>query len=150
MEGWGGDYGDRIYYSDEFGFGRQSRDDSRWVNPSRRRTKQEAPYGYDEFFIYGDREIVKTADDALYSDRIWQWDHEKAIRLWKQHVDARWNNSGQRQHSAFMSAYLDKQVEVIALAEGCNISNGYPYWIVWLKNVGTDVGRSDDDQPTTT
>ena len=108
-------------------------DDSRWVDPRNQRTVQEYPYSYSEFFLFGDRSGVKAAHDGLYSDRIWQWDHKKADACWAEHVGKiGWRNVGQKRLTAFLSAYLGKPVTVTAQAEGCNVGNGYPYWIAWF------------------
>lgn len=129
---------------------RHMRDDSRWVDPSRTDEKSSHPYSYSEFFLYGDREVVKTATDALYSDRIWQWDREKASRCWSEHCKDRWDTTGSKQHSAFLSDFLGKPVRVIALAEGCNASNGYPYWIVWFVDVPQPIAKPSPPQQMST
>jgi hypothetical protein len=117
------------------------RDDiwSGWVDPSRTRDKFFHPYSYDEFFRFGSRETIRQPGlNANYSDRLWQWDREKADRLWRQYVDTRWESASAAQLSAFLSAYHGQPVEVVALAEGCNQSNGYPYFIVWWKPAGSE------------
>ncbi len=45
-----------------------------------------------------------------------------------------WRSTGPKKLSAFMTDYLGKKVKVTALAEGCNVSNGYPYWIIWFRD----------------
>jgi len=107
-------------------------DDSKWVDPNKRNEKWTHPYSYSEFFHFGSRRIVEGRGvDGEYSDRIWQWDYDKAERLWKEHVGTRWELAGAKKLSAFLSAFHGRPVRVVALAEGCNISNGYPYFIVW-------------------
>ena len=108
-------------------------DDSRWVDPRRRDDKGTHPYSYSEFFHWGSRKDIEEADDGLYSDRIFQWDHEKASECWKKHIRGRWEHATPKEISAFLSEYLERPVVATALAEGCNASNGYPYFIVWLK-----------------
>ena len=36
--------------------------------------------------------------------------------------------------SKVLSAYWGKPITALALAEGCNPSSGYPYWIFWYKD----------------
>lgn len=65
--------------------------------------------------------------------------------LWKKHVGIGYPRATAEGLSAFFTEYnqtlwpknnpKDKKVQVVALAEGCNISSGYPYWIVWYKEV---------------
>jgi hypothetical protein len=111
-------------------------DAAKWVNPNRTTTKAQAPYGYDEFFIFGNRDIIETAPEAYYSDRLQQNDRDKFSRLWDRHLrTSQWVGAGAKTLSAFMTEYLGRNVTVVALAEGCNCGNGYPYWIVWLEPV---------------
>lgn len=122
-------------------------DDARWVDPTRRRTKQELPYGYDEFFIFGDRETVKVARHAVYSDRMSQWDYDKFWAAYEEHLKGcgGFPSAGQKSMSAFMSRYYDRPITVLALAEGCNISNGYPYWIIWFDDPELDKRLAADE-----
>lgn len=118
----------------------------KWVDPTRTKEKFDHPYDYSEFFIFGSRAIIEDVDGAVYTDRMSQWDHDKYTRLWKEHCKDEMNqqvinatysirNVPVDNLSAFMSAWEDKAVRVVALAEGCNQSNGYPYWIIWWNNV---------------
>lgn len=110
--------------------------DEIWVDPhGARRTKQSHPYTYDEFFLWGNRE-TKAGANGLYSDRIFQYDYDKATSCWRRHCgDRRWANLDHKVLSAFLSDYLGKPVKAVALAEGCNQGNGYPYWVVWFNDV---------------
>lgn len=134
-------------------FSRSERDlyctnDSKWVDPRSRREKHDCicedysngrvhdhTYSYSEFFHFGSREtIAQSGVTAVYNDRLWQWDYKKTERLSKEHIGCRWEHAGRAKLSAFMSAWEDKPVEVVAFAEGCNISNGYPYYILWYRS----------------
>lgn len=106
------------------------RDNSRWVDPRRTTTKEESPYGYSEFFHFGNRDIIMKASGADYSDRLWQWNRPKMEACQKE-LGKRWELASKAELSKMISAYYDKPMQVIALAEGCNISNGYPYYILW-------------------
>lgn len=109
---------------------------AKWVNPDRTKEKSSHPYSYDEFFIFGSRDIIKgDGIQGNYSDRIWEWDYHKANKLWEEHVGTRFAQASRLKLSKFMSEFHGKKVEVVALAEGCNISNGYPYHIVWYKEL---------------
>lgn len=123
-----------IWFSDRDGYPDYSfRDDARWVDPRRTRERSSHPYSYDEFFVWGDRESIKDRE-GLYSDRIWQWDRAKAERCWAEHCrGCRWDTAGKAKVKAFLSDYLGKSVNPTAVAEGCNASTGYPYWIVWFE-----------------
>lgn len=113
-------------------------DHGRWVDPDGpRREKWQYPYAYSEFYLFGGKPEADASDMANYSDRLWEWDRAKADRLWQEHCKGhRWDNAPIEKLTAFMSAYHWRKLEITALAEGCNPSNGYPYWIVWYRWVG--------------
>ena len=144
------DYIDEVEYRmeiDHYGNFRRRGPDPKWVNPSRTREKFSYPYSYDEFFIFGSRETIKKTDGADYSDRLWEWWVEKKTSesydaLWKKHIGRRYDQASADQLGAFLTEYnqtlfpkenAGKTFKVVALAEGCNPSNGYPYWIVWYR-----------------
>jgi hypothetical protein len=130
---------DREYvFDDRYGGGvfrsREDMIDPKWVDPTKRNEKYSHPYSYSEFFHFGSRRIIKEKGvHGEYSDRIWGWDHAKAERLQKELVGCRWEHASRAQLSAFMSAFHGRKLTVVALAEGCNPSNGYPYKIIWFK-----------------
>lgn len=110
----------------------EPRTSSRWVDPKRTRTKQEYPYSYSEFFHFGKRaDISAKGVQAVYSDRLWQWDYDKCHKAHKTHLNCRFEQASPAQLSAFLSEYNGKPCTVVALAEGCNPSTGYPYYILW-------------------
>lgn len=125
------------------------RDDAKWVDPSRTNEKASHPYSYSEFFLFGSREIIKEKGvQGVYSDRVHTWwydgkkDSKDFDKLWAQHVGTRYALATPAALSAFFTEYnrilwpkdnKNKRAEVVACAEGCNPSNGYPYWIVWYK-----------------
>lgn len=105
-----------------------------WVNPEReRRHKYEYPYSYSEYYIWRNGN-PSNADDAVYSDRLYEWDYEKHVTAWKV-VGKRFDQMSRAELSKYLSAYFDKPIQAMAMAEGCNVSNGYPYWIFWYNFV---------------
>lgn len=122
-----------------------------WVDPRRENlTEREAPYCYSEYFVWRDPKLVDphgghdgqswraTEISVVFSDRLAQQDREKfsaaikacgattSLRYWSE------NNA-----SAFLTAYFGKPTMAVALAEGCNSGNGYPYWIFWYRSAET-------------
>jgi len=93
-----------------------------------KRTKASHPYAYDLHVIWRGRAAKETGAD--YSDRLHQWDPEKFDRCAKEHMPGkRFNNATGGQVEAFLRAYHgDPGLHLIAIQEGCNPSNGYPYW----------------------
>ena len=127
---------DGFYARDLNGYYRRNApsDNPRWVNPHDTRTKAEWPYSYSEFFLFGDRRAIKEKNvTGGYSDRLHGWEPEKYERLWKKHVNCSLQQVSPEQMSAFLTAYFDKPTVCVAMAEGCNPSNGYPYYVVWHK-----------------
>jgi hypothetical protein len=111
-----------------------------WVFPNRgslNRTKEESPYSYSDFYIW--REVsdpLKTEGIAAdYSDRLLQWSREKWDRAWDAVGSKRFDQMTRDEVSRFISAYHGSPHEAVALSEGCNVSNGYPYWIIYYKKI---------------
>jgi hypothetical protein len=67
----------------------------------------------------------------MYDDRMRQWD-QVAWRRACGRVNTPLRQMRQTEASAFLSAYLDRPVTATAVAEGCNVSNGYPYLIFFF------------------
>lgn len=103
------------------------------------RTPQDHPYSYDPYFLKGSRASIKGAQQA-YSDRLRSWHSAEAFEAAKAecgiegHGDYWWRSAGLAQMSAFLTKLTGKDCKCVGIGEGCNVSNGYPYWIVWWKN----------------
>ena len=119
-----------------------------WVNPHQKnQTQSEAPYSYSEFFIFRNNEVspqepggyhAKCAEgvEASYSDRLDQWNRDAYARAVKTvkgnglHI-SNWHS---KIASEFLTEYFGKPTTCCALVEGCNVGNGYPYWIFFYKH----------------
>jgi len=109
-----------------------------WVDPSRTHDKVTHPYSYSEFFIFrtmSREEMKRQKIGADYSDRLWQWDPDKFEAASKPFAK-RFDEFTPADCSKFLSDYFGTPKECVALAEGCNVSNGYPYWIFWYRDKG--------------
>jgi len=105
----------------------------RWVDPKRDNcTKEDWPYSYSEHYVLG---TAAKGDDAAYSDRLQQWSQENWERAWKVIGNRRFDQFSFDDANKFMSAYFDKPTKVSAIAEGCNVGNGYPYWVLWFSHI---------------
>lgn len=114
--------------------GRRPRHQSgyRWVEGhGEHRTKEEWPYSYSPHYLWGDKH---EGAEAVYSDRLVQWDRESVDRALAsvKDLNCRYGYWGQQGTSKFLSTYFGRSVHAVAVAEGCNVSNGYPYWIFWF------------------
>lgn len=94
------------------------------------RTKVSHPYSYDCHVIWrGGRN--DEAKHAVYHDRMQQWDWDKYERCRKLHLNNQgFANADPKKVEAFLRDYNDDQdLRLIIIQEGCNVSNGYPYWV---------------------
>jgi hypothetical protein len=99
------------------------------------RTRETHPYGYDAYVIWkGD--YVDGQGSSEYSDRLLQWDWDKfnscSREVWGNEAQY-FNNRQPEDIERFLGLYFDKNVKLTALMEGCNVSNGYPYWIFFFE-----------------
>jgi hypothetical protein len=107
------------------------------------RSKQEYGYSYDEFLQwelkpgafkgYGnDKEI-----SGAYSDRLFQWDSKKYneyCRYVFNNEGQYWNNRNHKDIEKFLRLYFEDNTLILQwIIEGCNPSNGYPYWVFGYK-----------------
>lgn len=95
-----------------------------------KRTPFTHPYSYDEYVKWmGD--YHKDKSHAVYSDRLFQWDHKK----YNQCCEEVFGNHGQyfdnrepSEVNQFLNLYFGKEVKLTAILQGCNVSSGFPYW----------------------
>ncbi|WP_156883599.1 hypothetical protein [Salipiger mucosus] len=111
-----------------------------WVDErsSCNRTPREAPYGYSAHFKWRefDKRNPPEGIDAVHSDRMQQWNAEKyrAAFKGKGWIDAL---SKEKCKNAIRT-YYDGKYECIGYAVECNVSNGYPVGLFFLKKVADD------------
>jgi hypothetical protein len=115
----------------------------RWVEPNmpgHQRTKEEYPYAYSAHYLFGER-----SDDAsaVYSDRLSQWDHDKFKSALGELSRKHFNQFSPKDCSDFLSRYFGREVECVALAEECNVGNGYPLWIFWFRDAALSAGQRE-------
>lgn len=100
------------------------------------RTPREYPYSYDPFQVFKDPAWTDR-DAVVYSDRMYQWDWEKYDRccekVWN---DRRQSFSGRdpAEIERFLQLYFeDPTLMLTGIEAGCNYSNGYPFWVFYMK-----------------
>ena len=95
------------------------------------------PYSFDEHVLWKSEDCEKT-DCFVYSDRMmsWDWDkfHESMKQVWEKHGHY-FDGDDPKDVEKFLSLYNDKPVKLTAILKGCNLSNGYPYFIFGYKEV---------------
>lgn len=94
------------------------------------------PYSYDRFVIW--KGAWSKTDRAVYSDRLYQWDSKKynecCKQVWPNSVDF-FSQKAPLDIERFLSLYFGQQIKLTGIEEGCNVSNGYPYWIFYYKEL---------------
>jgi len=99
-----------------------------------RRPRWQYPYSYDAYQLYKSADFRET-DAMVYSDRLWEWSPAK----FRKATAAVWPKMPRRQifegcspteMQKFLRLYLGEDVKLTALYQGCNVGNGYPYWIL--------------------
>lgn len=125
-------WGDEVYYHDDDGMLRHF--------PAR--TKSSHPYSYDPIVLI---DSGKEGDGSSYSDRMVGWDHDKfytclgKLNNGKGEMMFSWGN--RKLVTAFMQDYNDDPgLEVTRVVEMCNVSNGYPVWLIVYKK-GPDIKK---------
>lgn len=105
------------------------------------RTKDEYRYNYDPFLVWAKKDsYIRNTEGshAVYSDRLLQWDYTKYNKCRREVFGNEYQTfSGDSpdQIEKFLRLYNDNpKLELIKIAEGCNVGNGYPYWMFWYKD----------------
>ena len=97
--------------------------------------KPQFGYSYDFFVTYRNGKN-EEANDTVYSDRLYQWDSKKYGELCRKHFGnegQNWFDRKPKNIEAFMSDWYGKPVKLIIMLEGCNVGNGFPLWLFYLK-----------------
>ena len=97
------------------------------------RTQSDHPYSYDEFVVYKN-DLYRKDDGAMCSDRMRDWNPAKFRRCvamtWPRTPDSQvFHGKKPKDVQAFIRRYLDENVVLTAILQGCNKSSGYPYWV---------------------
>lgn len=96
-----------------------------------KRPPDEYPYSYDEHVLFKSNDY-REDDSWVYSDRMMEWDWAKFNRCVKEiwHDESQYfSHRKPKDIERFLSMYHDKEVHLTAVLQGCNVSNGYPYWV---------------------
>jgi hypothetical protein len=108
---------------------------SDWNGKPIERTPDEYPYSYDAYVI---TKAKNDYQDTFYSDILLQWDYKKHNELCKKHFGDEsqyWSNRSTEKIEAFLQDYSNNPtLKLVGIMTGCNVSNGYPYWIFMYDN----------------
>lgn len=106
------------------------------------KTRHIHPYSYDPY-VQERCGPNSEATTTIYSDRLLQWNYKNTRRLLHKHFyngemgsdGDYYNGRSAYKISKFLSEWFRKKVKVVLVMEGCNVSNGYPYWIFWIRDL---------------
>lgn len=101
------------------------------------RTPWSHPYSYDDFVIYKNEDF-DPMDSMVYHDRMLQWDREAfgkaASEVWPNAPGSQMFSGRKPEDiNRFLNLYFGKEVRLTAVLQGCNVGNGFPYWIFAYK-----------------
>lgn len=96
------------------------------------KTKASHPYNYDPIMQFLADEHETLEGSTVYTDRLMQFDYEKANRLMQKHFGDTghyWDKRAPEAIEAFMRDWNDDpELKLIAVIEYCNHATGYPTW----------------------
>lgn len=91
--------------------------------------KNTHPYDYDPFYLMN---TGIKAKEALYTDRLYMWNHKKHDDLCQKHfgsISQYWNNRNSKNIEDFLKDWNENpELKLVFIIEYCNKSNGYPCW----------------------
>jgi hypothetical protein len=88
--------------------------------------------GKGEVEIWGRKQ---SGIDYVYSDRLWQWDWNKAKEAAEHCSERKIRLNTARWVQEFLKYYYSKPIEVCHIYSGVNQSNGYSYWVAGFRSV---------------
>lgn len=101
------------------------------------RPPHEYHYSYDEYVLF--RSKTFQPDDAVeYSDRLFQRDpglfrRSMAEARPESPESQSFSRASSKEAEKFLSLYIGRPVELTAVLQGCNMSDGNPYWVFFYK-----------------
>lgn len=120
------------------------------------RTPETYPYAYDAFAVYKSEDYKET-DSKVYSDRLLEWDPSAfkaaVCEVWPETPESQmFSGKKPGDIQRFLSLYLKKthssstnpyakaswdkkDIKLTAVMQGCNVGNGFPYWIFAYREI---------------
>ena len=102
-----------------------------FCQPEYNRGPHEYPYSFDPYFLWK----LPNYDEGsqLYTDRMYQQDYEKMREAVSKAGAKVASELTMGQSDIVAKHFLGPEYKCVAFATGCNVSNGYPYGILWVK-----------------
>lgn len=96
------------------------------------------PYSYDTYLLWKGDYAGPGKTSVEYSDRLYQWNSEEFDRCCREafgNTAQCFDNRRPEAVEKFLSLYLGKEIKLTAIEQGCNLGNGYPYWIFHYEEI---------------
>lgn len=102
-------------------------------NDSENRSPREYPYSYSGHYLWRefDKHNVPKGIESVHSDRMMGWDYDKYKKAF--HKAGFADNIKKEKAKEIIEIYYDGKYECVGYAIECNLSNGYPYGIFYIK-----------------
>jgi hypothetical protein len=131
------EYMSRVYFEEVTGLTtriRASRYDWCFSSGNNQRTPDEYPYSFDTYYLWRDfEESDMEGIDSVYSDRMRDWEPEKFKAALEASGKGWIDRMTKERAKTFIKVYYDGKYECVGFGRGCNVSNGYPLGIFFLK-----------------
>jgi hypothetical protein len=104
-----------------------------WVDPNKNSSPEESPYSFDAFYIWRDfdKENMAKNISVFYTDRMFQWDYEKAKRAFEGRKGI--ETLTKDDCIKITKKYFGNKARCVGYALCCNVSNGYPIGMLFIK-----------------
>lgn len=102
-----------------------------FVNPRNNRGPDKYPYSFDTYFTWRPDPDKAEGAGAIYSDRMREWDWEKAKMAFKDSGST--ESMKPNQAKRVIELYYDGKYECVGYAVACNQSSGYPIGVFYIK-----------------
>lgn len=103
-------------------------------------TPEETSYHFSPYYLFRDApkgQYGIKGTEAYYTDRLRQWDADKADRALKKFTNWRTRPDGDAREICQEAAeiYFGKGVKCVGYAVGGNVGNGFPYGVFYLRDI---------------
>jgi len=108
-----------------------------WVNPSNRRTPEQFPYSYSDFYVWRTFDKGDTSVNCLYTDRM----REHNLEKYKLATKDRMTNFGsipksREDANEVVRLYFGEDFECVGIIQSVNYSSGYPLGVFCIRKKG--------------
>lgn len=99
------------------------------------RSRKEYPYSYSAYAIWNSGEW-SSEDAVVYSDRLPSFYGDKYYELGKElgvRGGLSFGYTDPEILEKFLSELFESKIKLTGIEEECNVSNGYPYWLLYYR-----------------